>query len=81
MQHIGIADLTASGATLSSDVPYETMEVDASNTDPLPDGTEPGEESQLSRDEERALTKESTAGFTGEFLYLANTFISDTVDM
>lgn len=42
------------------------MDIDTQQPDHLPDGAEPGDGTQLSRDEERALTRESTAGFTGE---------------
>lgn len=66
MQHIRIADLTTSNVPLSTDAPYESMDIDNQQPDHLPDGAEPGDGTQLSRDEERALTRESTAGFTGK---------------
>ncbi|PCH33382.1 hypothetical protein WOLCODRAFT_21973 [Wolfiporia cocos MD-104 SS10] len=67
VQYIKIGDISMQqgGAPLTSDAPAEElMEVDGDNDVRLPDGTEIGSVPVLSREEERALAKESTAGFT-----------------
>ena len=68
VQNIKIGDLssTQSGLSFSSDAPGESMDVDEEIW--LPDGTEPGASSVLSKAEERTLVRESTAGFAGAFL-------------
>jgi proteasome activator subunit 4 len=65
VQNIKIGDLssTQSGLSFSSDAPGESMDVDERLH--LPDGTEPGSYSTLSKAEERTLVRESTAGFAG----------------
>jgi len=63
VQHIKIGDLSQSGMSFSGDEPGEMMDVD--KTDHLPEGTEIGSQSQLSRAEERSLVRDSTAGFAG----------------
>ncbi|OBZ79732.1 Proteasome activator complex subunit 4A [Grifola frondosa] len=65
-QHIKIADMSMhqAGVSLSSDAPAEEMmDVDSNNGVHLPDGTDVGGAPVLSREEERALARESTAGF------------------
>lgn len=65
VQHIKIGDLTQGGISLSWDEPgFGTMDVD--DVDHLPEGTEHGDTSRLSRSEERSLVRDSTAGFAGE---------------
>ncbi|CAK5268900.1 unnamed protein product [Mycena citricolor] len=61
VQHIRVGDLSthASGLPL---VDEEAMDVD-SDTTPFPAGSEMGEVPQLSRTDERALVRDSTAGF------------------
>ncbi|GJE87739.1 proteasome-substrate-size regulator, mid region domain-containing protein [Phanerochaete sordida] len=66
VQHMKIGDLSIQqgGVPLSSTPAEEMMEIDAQPSDAhLPDGTEPGENPTLSREEERTLARESTAGF------------------
>lgn len=68
VQHMKIGDLSIQqgGVPLSSTPAEEMMEIDAQPSDAhLPDGTEPGENPTLSREEERTLARESTAGFAG----------------
>ena len=64
-QHIKLGDMSMHhGAPLSDDIPAdELMDVDDRNR--LPDGTE--DPAALSREDERALTRETTAGFAGRF--------------
>lgn len=64
-QHIKIGDLSMHhGAPLADDVPAEElMNVDDRNH--LPEGTE--YPAALSREDERALARETTAGFAGGF--------------
>ncbi|KAI0343973.1 ARM repeat-containing protein [Trametopsis cervina] len=63
VQHIKIGDLSMQqgGVPLSGDAGEETMEIDGADGDRFPDGVEP--EVKLSREEERTLARESTAGF------------------
>lgn len=64
-QHIKLGDLSMHhGAPLADDVPSEEL-MDVDDRNHLPDGTE--NPAILSKEEERALTRESTAGFAGEF--------------
>ena len=67
VQHMKIGDLSMQqgGVPLSSETAEEMMEIDTGEGDRLPDGTEGGE--KLSREEERTLARESTAGFAGEY--------------
>lgn len=58
-----IGDLSQSGISFSGDKPQEMMDVD--EIDLLPEGTEIGSQSQLSKGEERSLLRDSTAGFAG----------------
>ena len=70
VQHMKIGDLSIQqgGVPLSSTPAEEMMDVDTQPSDThLPDGTEPGESPTLSREEERTLARESTAGFAGWF--------------
>lgn len=65
IQHIKIGDLSMhhSGVAFTGDTPGdEIMDIDDTG-DRLPDGTEPGETPTLSREEERSLVRDSTAGF------------------
>ncbi|KAJ7630604.1 hypothetical protein FB45DRAFT_746590 [Roridomyces roridus] len=61
VQHIRIGDLS----THMSGLPAfdEMMDVDQSDTTPFPTGTELGDTPVLSKEEERALVRDSTAGF------------------
>lgn len=83
IQHIKIGDLSMhhSGVAFTGDTPGDEM-MDIDTDDRLPDGTEPGESPTLSREEERSLVRDSTAGFAGRspmpfspsILYLNNHF-------
>ncbi|KAF7306621.1 hypothetical protein MIND_00453500 [Mycena indigotica] len=61
IQHIRIGDL--SNKTSGSAFDEELMEVDGTDSTPFPSGTEPGDVPMLSKDEERALVRDSTAAF------------------
>ncbi|KAI0961210.1 hypothetical protein AcV7_000369 [Taiwanofungus camphoratus] len=66
VQYVKIGDLSShqTAVHISSDAPAEgIMDVDASNESRLPDGTDIGGAPVLSREEERALTRESTVAF------------------
>lgn len=65
VQHMKIGDLSMQqgGVALSSEAAEIMMEVETNEGGRLPDGTEAGE--KLSREEERTLARESTAGFAG----------------
>ncbi|KAI0094551.1 ARM repeat-containing protein [Irpex rosettiformis] len=65
VQHMKIGDLSMQqgGAPLSGDIVEESMNIDNPEGSRLPDGTEQGPETRLSREEERTLARESTAGF------------------
>ena len=63
VQHIKIGDLSQSGMSFSGDEPEEMMDID--EIDHLPEGTEIGGQSLLSKAEERSLVRDSTAGFAG----------------
>jgi proteasome activator subunit 4 len=64
VQFMKIGDL--SGVQVDS-VPGDMIEVDEEVV-PFPEGTEP-EGPALSREDERVLTRDSTAGFAGEFIF------------
>jgi hypothetical protein len=65
LQHIKIGDVMRHPAVpLSSDAPAEDVNMTNGDTS-MPDGIDAGEERQPSREEEDALIRESTAGFTG----------------
>ena len=66
VQHMKIGDLSIQqgGVPLSSTPAEEMMEIDGVSGEILPSGT--GETPVLSREEERALARDSTAGFAGE---------------
>lgn len=68
VQRIKIGDLSIQqgGVPLSSAGAEDMMDIDnkGDNTR-LPDGTEVGETPTLSKEEERALARDSTAGFAG----------------
>ncbi|TFK41322.1 hypothetical protein BDQ12DRAFT_768249 [Crucibulum laeve] len=61
IQHLKIGDLSQSRMDLSGD-PGEDMDVDEPY-DHLPDGTDMGDTPRLSREDERALVRDSTASF------------------
>ncbi|KAI8995384.1 ARM repeat-containing protein [Trametes punicea] len=66
VQHIKIADVSMHqvGVELSSDAPAEdVMDVDPANSQQLPSGVDAPGMPTLSRDEERALARESTAAW------------------
>lgn len=66
VQHMKIADVSMHqvGVDLSSDAPAEdVMDVDSENEQQLPSGVEGPGMPALSREEERALTRESTAAW------------------
>lgn len=68
VQHMKIGDLSIQqgGVPLSSAPAEDMMELDAQPDDSrLPDGTDVGETPTLSREEERTLARDSTAGFAG----------------
>lgn len=69
VQHIKIGDLSIQqgGVPLSSAHAEGMMEVDSHDDTRLPDGTDVGEAPTLSREEERTLARDSTAGFAGKF--------------
>jgi len=63
---IKIGDLTHHvGLALASDAPGDEMMAVDEEDIPIPEGTEPGGPT-LSREEERALVRDSTAGFAGK---------------
>lgn len=68
VQHIKIGDLSIQqgGVPLAGTPAEEMMEIDGHNEEYLPSGT--GETAIASRDEERALARDSTAGFAGKFV-------------
>lgn len=62
---IKIGDLTQhAGLALASDAPGDEMMATDEEDITIPEGTEPGGVA-LSREEERALVRDSTAGFAG----------------
>lgn len=62
---IKIGDLTQhTGLSLASDAPGDEMMATDEEDITIPEGTEPGG-ATLSREEERALVRDSTAGFAG----------------
>ena len=62
---IKIGDLTRhTGLALASDAPGDEMMAVDEEDIPIPEGTEPGGH-RLSKEEERALVRDSTAGFAG----------------
>lgn len=67
VQHIKIGDLSMQqgGIPLSGEPAEDMMEIDGGNSERLPDGVELGETPTLSREDERALARDSTAGFAG----------------
>ena len=69
VQHMKIGDLSMQqgGAPLSGASAEDMMEVDTQDITRLPDGTDVGETPTLSREEERTLVRESTAGFAGRY--------------
>ncbi len=67
-QHIKFGDLSLQqgGFPFSSDNPDEDIvDVESGDDTRLPSGIELGDSPRLSRDEERALARDSTAGFAG----------------
>lgn len=70
IQHVKIGDISMhqSGVPLTDGIPdEERMQVDSDTR--LPDGIEDGA-SVLSRADERALARESTAAFAGEYIII-----------
>ncbi|KAJ7071512.1 hypothetical protein C8F01DRAFT_1110832 [Mycena amicta] len=61
IQHIRIGDLSTQ--TTGSTFDEEMMAVDGTDSTPFPSGTELGDTPMLSKDEERALVRDSTANF------------------
>lgn len=73
VQHMKIGDLSIQqgGIPLSSGAAEDMMDVDNQEDNTrLPDGTDVGEAPTLSREEERALARDSTAGFAGQSSHL-----------
>lgn len=68
VQHMKIGDLSMQqgGVPLSSGPAEDMMEMDGQDDSRLPDGVEAGEAPTLSREEERTLARDSTAGFAGQ---------------
>lgn len=65
---VKIGDLTHhTGLPLSSDAPGDEMMAFDEEDITIPEGTEPGGH-RLSREEERALVRDNTAGFAGKIL-------------
>lgn len=66
VQHMKIGDLSIQqgGMPLSSTPAEQMMDIDSNKEDLLPLGS--GETPVLSREEERALARDSTANFAGE---------------
>ena len=65
---IKIGDLTHhAGLALSSDAPGDEMMAADEEDITIPEGTEPGGH-RFSREEERALVRDNTAGFAGKIL-------------
>lgn len=60
---IGDLSMQQGGAPLSGDTIEDSMDIDNPEDNRLPDGTEQGPGVRLSREEERTLARESTAGF------------------
>lgn len=80
VQHIKIGDLSQAGMTFSAEEPINaSMNVD--DMDHLPDGTEMGMIPRLSREEERSLVRDSTAGFAGELCTFLQHFTKHNRDM
>lgn len=71
-QHMKIGDLSHSGLDLSSDAPSEALMDTTPDEHHIPEGIETGDPLVLSRQEERALTRDSTAGFAGGYLFTLN---------
>jgi proteasome activator subunit 4 len=67
IQHIKIGDLSMrqSGFSLSSDAPAEDMMDTSGDYEQFPHGAEVGHFPIFSKDQERTLTRDSTAGFAG----------------
>ena len=66
VQHMKIGDLSIQqgGKPLSGTPAEEMMDIDGNDESHLPSGA--GETPVLSREDERALVRDSTAGFAGE---------------
>ncbi|KAF8587289.1 ARM repeat-containing protein [Ramaria rubella] len=64
LQNVKIADLTQTGRSATHTMPSEDMDIMVTDSsDRLPDGVEDGSDQALDREEERALVRDSTAGF------------------
>jgi proteasome activator subunit 4 len=68
IQHVKIGDLSMrqSGFSFSSDTPAEDIMDTSGDREQLPDGAEIGPFPIFSKEEERTLTRDSTAGFAGK---------------
>lgn len=68
IQHVKIGDLSMhqSGFTLSGDAPGEDVMDTSDDQNSLPSGSETSQFPIFSKDEERTLVRDSTAGFAGE---------------
>lgn len=69
IQHVKIGDLSMhqSGFSLSGDAPGEDLMDTSDDQEQFPSGTETGQFPIFGKDEERALVRDSTAGFAGEW--------------
>ena len=79
LQNVKIADLTQTGRTSASVVVSDDIG-DVAMTDAderLPDGVEGGPEQVLDRTEERALVRDSTAGFAGKHARTRSRLLAD----
>ena len=67
IQHVKIGDLSMhqSGFSLSGDAPGEDLMDTSDGQEYLPSGTEMSQFPIFSKDEERALARDSTSGFAG----------------
>jgi proteasome activator subunit 4 len=77
IQHVKIGDLTKhqSSFSLSNDAPAESVMDTSGDYDPLPDGPEVGHFPIFSKDQERNLARESTAGFAGACFHVMLKFV------
>lgn len=79
LQNVKIADLTQTGRTYAPAVVSDDIgDVAMIDSDVrLPDGVEGGPEQILDRAEERALVRDSTAGFAGKRLRTRSCLVAD----
>jgi proteasome activator subunit 4 len=71
IQHVKIGDLSMhqSGFSLSSDAPAENIMDTSDDYEQLPNGAEVGHFPIFSKEQERTLTRDSTAGFAGGYYF------------